>query len=987
MRPHCTERSNKGFTMMELMGVVAIIAIVMAVAFPAAGSIKRDLNQTQLDQTAKQIYLAAQNRLTATQSSGRLASLEADIDSGQKISTMPVDYTGSNWEKCSLYYVGSSDKATQDYLVTSSGNLYTSSIGNYVIEVSPSTGEIYSVFYWEGDEGLSYSDILSKVGNRSREARLGTGIGYYCGSTLRDSVDRSNKISFKNTQVTIVNDEELYLKLENSAFGTVAQEGDLDKLIFTIKVTGDHGWSPKQATRTLSFSGSASVSGIDATTDEVTIPLDSMREGMSFYDIVDGTYDSTGKLTGHLDTSSSDWIYPGSNVSISVTISYDTDYDFDLGTCSSLYGSFENGTVTASCVRHLNNLRLSKRVSDLNGMNAIKSVVIKPTVGDTIDFDEASWANTSVSIKSRVGGISSGAAYNPLETFAPLVGNEILWGSGGSGTIDGMNTILKNFKVSDGYASAGGTGIFGSIRCVLSNLFVVDPTVTGTQNTGALVGLMDSGQCSVSNCGVYLTGGYDRHTISGTENVGGLIGAMHGNGVTSSFAAINVSGTKNVGGFVGNTSNTISKCYSSGDVSATESCAGGFGGYLGGNATECYTTSDVLCDVQTGAFAGFLSSWSSSDCVAYGCATKQDGTTDDAFVQGTNGFCGTNSALNWKIPSLVFLQMHNYNDKVTSSNFTAMSYESLLANDPVFTTDTSHPYASALVGKPFPFANTAGLGVHWGDWPDAPVTVTYQRDNGVVLERYEMVRGEVPSPSRPIADYEYIDTYGAYHLFSSWSEETDSAGNMTFTASCTALPMANIIVKSNQGNYKINGITCTSLWNYINDKKRNDSNTGLSNVSFAIDSEPPLSSSLANTGYWIKNYLSGLDSVSGSKYNPDAFSFVIDVENNTYARSNIFYSGDTRFGTGSDGTITGRFTVIIGEKLPAYPTSVTTPRVIEYDLGRAMNGLAPYRIGTITRVYDKNFQGLHYWAYDWASFVPDDGADWMYASALAGGRS
>jgi Tfp pilus assembly protein FimT len=107
-------RGILGFTMAEMMGVVAIIVILAAVAFPLIISMQKDLRMRELDDHAQQIYNAVQNRLSAIKASGA-AFNEKDPENAntlygamtaggarQQITTMPSDYNNSGerpWDK------------------------------------------------------------------------------------------------------------------------------------------------------------------------------------------------------------------------------------------------------------------------------------------------------------------------------------------------------------------------------------------------------------------------------------------------------------------------------------------------------------------------------------------------------------------------------------------------------------------------------------------------------------------------------------------------------------------------------------------------------------------------------------------------------------------------------------------------------------------------------------------------------------------------
>ena len=65
-------RKNSGFTLAEVLIVVAITVILMGVAFVGVQSYQRSSTRLEFDGIAKEIFIAAQNHLTAAESQGYL---------------------------------------------------------------------------------------------------------------------------------------------------------------------------------------------------------------------------------------------------------------------------------------------------------------------------------------------------------------------------------------------------------------------------------------------------------------------------------------------------------------------------------------------------------------------------------------------------------------------------------------------------------------------------------------------------------------------------------------------------------------------------------------------------------------------------------------------------------------------------------------------------------------------------------------------------
>ena len=74
------QKRRAAFTLAEFLTVIAIVGILASLSFVAVIHYQRKLRRLEMDQTAKEIFLAAQNHLTLEVSSGtipRLLHMEA----------------------------------------------------------------------------------------------------------------------------------------------------------------------------------------------------------------------------------------------------------------------------------------------------------------------------------------------------------------------------------------------------------------------------------------------------------------------------------------------------------------------------------------------------------------------------------------------------------------------------------------------------------------------------------------------------------------------------------------------------------------------------------------------------------------------------------------------------------------------------------------------------------------------------------------------
>lgn len=151
-------RRKLGFTLTELLVVVAIIAILAAVAAPGYGIVRDNLHMLELDEAALTIFTTAQNRMSELRTSGVLTDDFGGTRQGDEDST--------------IYVIASSDPA-MDTLFTTGMLEAKLNAGCFYIEYNSETGMVLSVFY--SDERFDYSDTLptERDDRRVHEPRLG----------------------------------------------------------------------------------------------------------------------------------------------------------------------------------------------------------------------------------------------------------------------------------------------------------------------------------------------------------------------------------------------------------------------------------------------------------------------------------------------------------------------------------------------------------------------------------------------------------------------------------------------------------------------------------------------------------------------------------------------------------------------------------------------------------------------------------------------
>ena len=193
-------KGKAGFTMSELLIVVAIVIVLFAVAVLSLVTIQKNLRQKELDSKAEILYIAAQNRMSELRAGGyeSLYQYDEKKDNGvAKVGLIPLDAPEEDEEdaitKDTLCYVVSADrvavgKAAASVLPESSvdAELWNN---HWVIEYDPESGSVYSAFYSEeeitsGDVSTTLPTYLNRMRVRQTRLRNGAKIGYYGGARV-----------------------------------------------------------------------------------------------------------------------------------------------------------------------------------------------------------------------------------------------------------------------------------------------------------------------------------------------------------------------------------------------------------------------------------------------------------------------------------------------------------------------------------------------------------------------------------------------------------------------------------------------------------------------------------------------------------------------------------------------------------------------------------------------------------------------------------
>lgn len=191
---HGYKLGKKGFSLPELLMVVTLMGILAVITTMGIIVFAKDLKLMEMDGTAKQIFVAAQNHLTRMEASGLLAGYEEDAgqpgeagDAGKAalgtamidVSDKPGDFDGAfgglDWTIATtdgshaFYRVGHNsgtsssdnleDSILEDMLPFGAIDDTVRSGGSYYIEYDLKTAQVYAVFYTDSADGLTELEV------------------------------------------------------------------------------------------------------------------------------------------------------------------------------------------------------------------------------------------------------------------------------------------------------------------------------------------------------------------------------------------------------------------------------------------------------------------------------------------------------------------------------------------------------------------------------------------------------------------------------------------------------------------------------------------------------------------------------------------------------------------------------------------------------------------------------------------------------------
>ena len=723
-------RKNKGFSMAEMLIVVALIILTLSIAIPNVVAYKKNLKLMHADDVAREIFLSAQNELVYQKSVEQLTDIYKYITTSGNGCKIAVDEFGNRPDnQRSLYYVESGSEA-MNYLLGGKKLDAISAGGYYYIEVDPSSANVYSVFYTE--KNIAWNELNNTTNNlRKKEGRREyyskAVVGYYAAALEDWEYPEAEHIKIGN--LSIINSEELYVEFD----AYVRQDVLPAHTRLTLTLSDEEGHSHVD---TVSLSSDANGGGLcvkyigeenyfdgeNESFKKYTVRrlIDSMEDSYRFKELFKNEFKDSSPGTMITATVSFQYLGESGENTVKEEIS-----DYAVSNSSFARAFFDptgNNSVGICYIRHLYNIQGC----------GLKAIYVQ---GATLDFeaDNYSW-------KGGRYEDAQNEALNPLTKF-PRV--ELPDGSEYRGNGD-QKILIKNFK-SD-------CGIFSSaLDCDLLGIYVVNHQVQTTAKdtpVGGLIGSMQGG--SITDCRVYQENGESfikaSESAAGALYVGGLVGKVIGaTTIKESCAAIPVvkaSTAGSCGGLVGEADGaTFLKCYGN-TTDLKGKYAGGFAGSLSNCEVQyCYAVAETFSDDTENA-AGFCANMHGdkgslkNSYALIGNIRTSSGSRNQqriALIQNNPGFkpvdcyynyygtfdatqkdVGTSAAYNEIVDKLVQDNVWEYdydaNGSVTSLEF---SKPFSIEDDYEYMKDAAYT-CLRIKGMP-----------HYGNWPDASCTIEY----------------------------------------------------------------------------------------------------------------------------------------------------------------------------------------------------------------------------------------------------------------------
>ena len=397
-------RRNLGFTMAEMLIVVAIIMVLAGVAFIAVQNHQRSMAQLDRNTIAKEIFIAAQNHLTMAESQGYL-STAGTVDFG-------TPDTSDNTVK-NVYYIGS-DFATQQGKTSMLGLMLPfGSIdetvragGSYMVRYQSNPAQILDVFYCSKNDSparfnhtiveTDYADLMKKKGTSPGNYI----VGWYGGADALSSTDYGNYELIAPT-VELENGERLVVKISEPNKDRTNPKDNISYTDVKLIISGET--SGAEASIKLADMSDSNSNHIRFTYNVVDknyiVILDDITKAGLHFDEMNTTTDQTIEFkstvvgSGTSAQTKTNYFIPGENITVQA-VAYSNTALTNIAysnamTTNSLFADIDDDGKTAmiGVIRHLENLDANISHLDNNDENGILDIT------KAMQIDNLNWNN------------------------------------------------------------------------------------------------------------------------------------------------------------------------------------------------------------------------------------------------------------------------------------------------------------------------------------------------------------------------------------------------------------------------------------------------------------------------------------------------------------------------------------------------------------------------------------------------------------------
>ncbi len=529
--PYYAKHRQKGFTIQEMLIVVLITVILLAMSMIGIVTYSRHLRITELDNSAKSIFMSAQNRAILLSSSQRLD--EYVIGSNNKMEDVDVFPGTGNTSKMTAYYIHSDDlKSGKSELLpkdTIDPQLWD---GDFYIIYEPKSASVVDVFFNKGKLPVEddFPSFYKKWRAQPRKIRMKSKpmIGYYGGEAAKGS----DTISLRTPVIEISNTNTLTATVKYWVPRSLAMNGGIDKVVLDVK---------------LNYQGTEfTLSNSDAvTTNEPEVSY----LGYTYTWTLDSLQDENKRFHKLFSKAGEQFVY-GKDFEIDAGVSYKGTLDGmqinsarKTATDNSLFAKGSGDDIAyIGYLRHLQNLdtvfsHVDKKTSakQLNDIYNIEGYKFRPISNIVLrSYDGVTFAIHDLQIGNRINDTTVESITHSVGLF---------------GTFSGTANTKKELK----------------------NIRLVNTNVSMTTLQGAAGVLLGEGeQVDLSNCQVYWENKSDQtndlqdvlgnttkglsYQVNGTGITGGLAGKLTNAAVTDCSASTLVKASGTIGGLLGQTS-------------------------------------------------------------------------------------------------------------------------------------------------------------------------------------------------------------------------------------------------------------------------------------------------------------------------------------------------------------------------------------------------------------------------------------------------